>query len=139
VSACRGRSGSRVLAVAAASVALALGLVAAPVAALTTGITLKPGVGPPTTTVSVTGTGFGASEMVVVDFSATQVATATTSPTGTFSATFTVPKSALPGNHPVTATGQTSGLSATRNFLVRTDWAKFNFDLANSGTTRTRT
>ena len=53
--------------------------------------------------------------------------------TGTFSATFTVPKSALPGNHPVTATGQTSGLSATSNFLVRTDWAKSRFDLANSG------
>ena len=129
----RGRMRSRALTVAAASTVLAFGLFAAPAAAVTASITLKPGVGPPTTKVSVTGSGFGASETVAVDFSAIQVATATTSPTGAFSATFTVPKSALPGNHPVTATGDTSGLSATRNFLVRTDWAKSRFDLANSG------
>jgi outer membrane protein assembly factor BamB len=123
----------RALAVAAVGVLLALGLFAAPVAAVTVSITLKPGVGPPTTTVTVTGTGFGASETVAVDFSAVQVATAATSSAGTFSTTFTVPKPARPGNHPVTATGKTSGRSATRNFLVRTDWAKFHFDLANSG------
>src|SRR6266516_1665448 len=99
----RGQARSRVLAVAAGSVVLALGLFAAPVAAVTVSITLKPGAGPPTSTVTVTGTGFGASETVAVDFSATQVATATTSPAGTFSATFTVPKSALPGRYPVTA------------------------------------
>jgi hypothetical protein len=75
----------------------------------------------------------GASETVAVDFSGTPVATATTSATGTFTATFTVPKPALPGTHPVTATGQTSGRSATQNFLVRTNWAKFHFDPANSG------
>jgi hypothetical protein len=61
------------------------------------------------------------------------VATAATSSAGTFSATFTVPKPALPGNHPVTATGQTSGRSATHNFLVRTDWSQFHFDAAHSG------
>jgi outer membrane protein assembly factor BamB len=123
----------RVLTVAAASVMLAVGLFAAPAAAVTTGITLKPSAGPPTSKVTVTGTGFGASETVAVDFSGTQIATATTSSTGTFSATFTVPKSALPGNHPVTATGQASGRSATKNFLVRTNWAKFHFDAVNSG------
>ncbi len=100
---------------------------------MTTGITLKPSAGPPTTKVSVTGTGFGASETVAVDFSATQVATAPTSSTGTFSVAFTVPKSALPDSHPVTVTGQTSGPSATQDFLVRTDWAKFHFVPANSG------
>jgi outer membrane protein assembly factor BamB len=118
---------------AAVGVVLAFGLFAAPVAATTASITLKPGVGPPTSTVTVTGTGFGASETVAVDFSATQVGTAATSSTGTFSTTFTVPKSALPGSHPVTATGKTSGRSATQNFLVRTNWAKFHYDLANSG------
>ncbi len=129
----RGQARSRVLAVAAGSVVLALGLFAAPVAAVTVSITLKPGAGPPTSTVTVTGTGFGASETVAVDFSATQVATATTSPAGTFSATFTVPKSALPGRYPVTATGQTSGRSATANFLVRADWPSFHFDPVHSG------
>jgi outer membrane protein assembly factor BamB len=123
----------RALTVAAASVLFAVGLFAAPVAAVTVSITLKPGAGPPTSTVTVTGTGFGASETVTVDFSAKPVATATTSAAGTFSATFTVPKPALPGSHPVTATGQTSGRSATRNFLVRTGWSQFHFDAAHSG------
>jgi outer membrane protein assembly factor BamB len=129
----RGRAWSRALAVAAVSMLLALGLFAAPVGAVTVSITLKPAAGPPTSTVTVTGTGFGASETVAVDFSAAQVATATTSSAGTFSAIFTVPKPALPGNHPVTATGQTSGRSATHNFLVRTDWSQFHFDAAHSG------
>jgi len=123
---------SRVLTVMVGMV-LAVGVLASPAAAVTASITLKPSSGPPTTKVSVTGTGFGASETVAVDFSGTQVATAATSATGTFSATFTVPKSALPGSHPVTATGQPSGRSATKNFLVRANWAKFHFDPANSG------
>ncbi len=130
----RGRSRLLPLAgVAAAGVLLASGLFAVPAAATATSITLKPGVGPPTSAVTVTGTGFGASETVTVDFSTTQVGAATTSSTGAFSTTFTVPKSALPGKHPVTATGDTSGQSATHSFLVRTNWAKFRYDLANSG------
>src|SRR5262249_37604165 len=129
----RWRGRSRALTVAAASVMLAVGLSAAPAAAVTTSITLKPSAGPPTSKVTVTGAGFGASETVAVDFSGAQVATAATSSAGTFSVKFTVPKSALPGNHPVTATGQPSGRFATHNFLVRTNWAKFHFDLANSG------
>jgi outer membrane protein assembly factor BamB len=122
-----------VLTVAAVGMVLAVGVFAAPAAAVTTSITLKPSAGPPTSKVTVTGTGFGASETVAVDFSGTQVATATTSATGTFSTTFTVPKPALPGSHPVTTTGQASGRSATKNFLVRANWAKFHFDPANSG------
>ena len=128
----RWRGRSRVLA-AAAGMVLAVGIFASPAAAVTTSITLKPSAGPPTTKVTVTGTGFGASETVAVDFSGAQVATAATSAAGTFSATFTVPKPALPGSHPVMATGQASGRSATKNFLVRANWAKFHFDAANSG------
>ena len=127
----RGRS--RALIVAAVSMLLALGLSAAPVAAVTTSITLKPGFGPPTSKVSVTGSGFGASETVAVDFGATPVAIATTSSTGTFTATFPVSKSTLPGSHPVTATGDTSGRSATSSFLLRADWAEFRFGPANTG------
>ena len=33
----------------------------------------------------------------------------------------------------MTATGQSSGLSATAFFWVRTNWAKFHFDNGNSG------
>src|SRR5207244_1377949 len=115
-----------------------LGVLAPPVTAATTSITLKPSVGPPTTKVTVTGTGFGGGETVALTFSGTPVQTnpspITTTSSGTFTdATFVVPASAVPGNHPVKATGQTSGLSFTRNFLVRTDWPKFHFDLDNSG------
>jgi hypothetical protein len=99
----RWHSRSSVLMAAAAGAVLAAGLFASPAAAVTTSITLKPGVGPPTTKVSVTGTGFGTSETVAVDFSGTQVATATTSSTGTFSAKFTVPAQGL---GPVHASGR---------------------------------
>jgi len=102
----------------------------------TASITLKPKVGPPTTRTKVVGAGFGASEQVVIDFDSSQVGTATTDPTGSFKTKITVPASARPGDHQVTATGQTSGLSASKTFLVRTDWNKFHFDRRNSGYNR---
>lgn len=129
----RWRSRSRVLMAAAAGMVLAAGVFASPAIAGTTGITLKPAFGPPTTKVSVSGTGFGASETVTVDFNSAPVATATTSSTGTFTAAFTVPKTAPPGKYPVTATGQSSGLSATAYFLVRTNWAQLRFSAAGTG------
>ena len=71
-----------------------------PAVAGTASIIMKPTSGPPTTKVSMSGSGFGVSETVTVDFSTTQEATAATSSTGTFSASFTVPKWALPGQLP---------------------------------------
>src|SRR5713226_8595650 len=66
--------------------ALGLGLlVSVKLAAHATGtaaITLSPTFGPPTTPVTVSGTGFGANESITITFEATQVATATTDPTG---------------------------------------------------------
>jgi outer membrane protein assembly factor BamB len=47
-----------------------------------------------------------------------------------------VPRSAIPGPHPVEATGQESGLSALAAFTVRTDWAQLGFDAAHSGANR---
>ncbi len=96
-------------------------------------ISLKPRFGPPTSKVNVARTGFGASETVDVSFDTTPVTTAPTDPAGAFSARFKVPTTAVPGSHTVTATGETSGLTASAVFLVRTDWAKFHFDLTNSG------
>src|SRR6266567_1488368 len=43
---------------------------------------------------------------------------------------------ALPGPHTVEATGESSGRSAQATFDVRTDWAKFHSDDANSGYNR---
>src|SRR5713101_3532431 len=94
--------------------ALGLGLlISVKIAAHASGsaaITLSPAFGPPTTPVTVSGTGFGAIEGVTITFEANQVATATTDATGAFSASFTVSKLALPGNRPVKATGTTSQL-----------------------------
>ena len=106
---------------------------AASPAATTTAIALKPPAGPPTTTVRVNGTGFGPGETVSVDFGTTLAATATTSSAGSFTTSLQVPAAALPRRHAVTATGQSSGLSATAFFWVRTNWAKFHFDNGNSG------
>jgi outer membrane protein assembly factor BamB len=129
------RLGLRCLLVALALLApvLVVGTQAVPAQAATAAIKIKPSSGPPTTKVSVSGTGFGGSEAVVVDFSATKVATATTSTTGAFSTSFKVPASATPGNYPVTATGQTSGDTATAPFLVRTNWAMLRFSAAGTG------
>jgi outer membrane protein assembly factor BamB len=45
---------------------------------------------------------------------------------GGFSLQVDIPASALPGKHVLKATGQTSGLSATASFLVRTNWSQYN-------------
>ncbi|MDQ1511718.1 MAG: eukaryotic-like serine/threonine-protein kinase [Actinomycetota bacterium] len=114
-----------------------LAVVAEPISAATTNVaaavTIKPSVGPPTTNVTVTGSGFGANEAVSVDFGSRLMVTKTSGANGSFSASFLVPKTALPGPHSVSATGQTSGASGSATFLVRTDWPRFNFDNAGTG------
>ena len=115
------------------AVILAL-VAAAPAGAVGATIALAPLAGPPTTRVAVRGNGFGASEHVAIDFGPTAVGSATTSATGGVSTSFRVPPAAQPGPHTVTVTGQTSGLMASARFLVRTDWTRFRFNLAGSGT-----
>ncbi len=99
----------------------------------TTTLQLQRVVGPPTSQVTVTGTGFGAAETVLVDFAAAQVAVASTDAGGGFSTSFTVPATARPGKHVVTATGQTSMRTAAAAFLVRTNWPGFHFDQGHTG------
>ena len=89
--------------------------------------------GPPTEAVKVTASDFGASETVDITFDSTAVASGTTNSSGALSVTFAVPTSAVPGTHTVTASGQSSGLVASRAFLVRTNWAEFHFDATSSG------
>jgi outer membrane protein assembly factor BamB len=100
---------------------------------LAAGVKLSPKVGPPTTITTVSGKGFGATEPVDLRFDQTPVGSATTDPTGAFSAPITVPAPALPGTHSVSARGQISHVKASAAFLVRTDWTKFHFDPANTG------
>jgi outer membrane protein assembly factor BamB len=96
-------------------------------------IELRPDVGPPTLPFTVQGQGFGASEIVDVSFDGSPIGTATTDPNGSFSKVVSTPTTASPGSHPVSATGRTSGSTATSIFLVRTNWPRFHFDNANTG------
>lgn len=126
---------------AAAGLILTAGAHAAPgsavaSAATTPVITLRPTSGPPTSKVSIAGTGFGHAETVVVNFSTTRVLTATTSATGGLSGAFNVPTTKPPGSYRVTATGQTSRLTTSKTFLVRTNSPEFHFNAARTGQNR---
>lgn len=96
-------------------------------------IWLSQKVGPPTASIQVHGYGFGHSETVLVDFDTTPVGTATTDATGKFVLRITVPRAALPGTHTVQATGQSSGLTISASFLVRTDWSQLGFGPRHAG------
>lgn len=104
-----------------------------PATAVQTSISLTPSSGHPTATVTVTGVGFGANETVAIAFDTTPAASGQTTSAGSLSASFNVPAPALPGGHRVSATGQTTGMSASHTFLVRTNWPRFHFGLTNSG------
>ena len=89
---------------------------------VSTKITINPTSGPSGTTVTVTGTGFGASQTITIKYNGTAVVTTpspiTTGSTGSFSATFTVPVLAA-GTYVVEAS-DTSANSATANFVSTT-------------------
>src|SRR5436190_1550263 len=80
-------------------------LPAPPAHAVPPAIALSPNAGPPTGAVTVTGRGFGPSEVVDIAFDASPVGTTNTNPEGKFSTTVAVPAEAMPGGHDVTATG----------------------------------
>lgn len=74
--------------------------------------------GSPESSVKVTGTGYGAGEVVDIFFDQKLVDTVDASSQGGVSVTITVPKGASKGDHTVTASGQTSGLASTASFKV---------------------
>lgn len=88
---------------------------------VTPGISLSPVSGPPGTTVTVTGAGFGAYEAVDIYFGTAGQALAVTSGTGNFAGLpVPVPASAPdPGTAYLTAAGRHSGLAAQAQFSVR--------------------
>jgi hypothetical protein len=99
-----------------------------------TSITLSRRSGPPTTTTSASGSGFGPSETVAITFDAQVVGSAATDGAGAFSgASIGVPATATPGVHQVTGTGETSGLSAHTPFTVRSNWPQYRFSLTHTG------
>ena len=126
----------------AAAVACA-GLVAAgvpPTAAYAARVTQAPGVklsprtGPPTSTVRVSGSGFGAYRAVDIYFDTTDEALAATNDNGAFSGIrIRVPASAVPGTHYITAVQRHSGRAAQARFLVNTNWAQDRYSASRSG------
>jgi outer membrane protein assembly factor BamB len=112
-----------------ASVFLALtGTVAAQ-----TAVNLSPGSGHPNLPVSVSGTGFGDFEAIDVYIDTVDTALLVSTSTGTFTGSVTIPASATPGTHYITAIGRHSGAAAQHSFDVTTKWAEFGFGAAHLG------
>lgn len=101
------------------------------------GLTLSRSSGPPTTRISVSGTGFTAGETIALSFDATELTTVDADATGSFSgARLRVPASARPRTHTVSALGLTSALRGEASFLVRTDWPQYRGSPARLGYNR---
>ena len=113
-------------------VSLLAGAVVAHPAGASPALTLSKTSGPPTTTLTIAGTGFGPSEQVTIRFDETEMAIVGTDSQGAFAQAVGVPGTAAPGTHTISATGQTSGVSAEASFLVRTNWRQYRFDGAHT-------
>src|SRR5207237_8029320 len=96
-----------------------------------TSIALYHNFGWPFSSFTVSGNGFGQNESVTITFDSKGIGTGTAVQTK-FSQKVNVPDSATPGNHTVTATGQTTGSRASAIFLVQTWWVMFGFDAQNT-------
>jgi hypothetical protein len=101
------------------------------------GILTSPIVGPPSTPVNVSGSGFAAREAVDIYEDATDVQVVATDNNGTFAnVPVTVPAWKLPGLSWFTAVGRRSGSAAQFSFTVRTDWLDGRGSAQNNGWNR---
>ncbi len=97
-------------------------------------IVVSPATGPPGSAVQVSGAGFGPSEGVDVYFDTTDLALADTGATGSFGpVSITVPGSAVPGTHTVSAQGRRSGGFAQASLTVNTNWTEFHYSAKHKG------
>ena len=95
-------------------------------------LTPSPKSGPPTSSISVSGTGFSAYAAIDIYFDTTDETLAFANGSGAFSKIpIPVPASALPGNHYVTAVQRSNGKGAQAVFLVQTNWSEFGFTSKN--------
>jgi outer membrane protein assembly factor BamB len=84
--------------------------------------------GPPTTNLTVSGTGFADSSLIDIYFDTIDMVLAASSATGGFSGiALQIPSAAQPGTHWVTAVVRSSGSAAQKSFLVQTNWTEFGF------------
>lgn len=96
-------------------------------------VTTAPTTGHPTAILAVSGNSFGASEAVDVYVDTVDTLLLVSRPTGTISGSLTIPASASPGQHFVTAIGRRSGDAAQVAFTVSTPWVEFGFGAAHLG------
>lgn len=90
--------------------------------------------GVPATAVRVTGTGFKAGERVAVYFGSTFLKAVQTGSSGRFGpVTITVPRTAQPGLHKITAAGKLSGQTARAWFTEQADWSQSQFEPGLTG------
>jgi outer membrane protein assembly factor BamB len=89
---------------------------------------------PPGGNTSVSGSGFGDSETVAITLAGVQVGTATTSSSGALPATkVTIPTDTTFGLTSLTATGQSSGDTATAGISVANKWVSAGYDASHTG------
>jgi eukaryotic-like serine/threonine-protein kinase len=91
-------------------------------------ITLSPLLGPPTTSVEVSGEGFTPGASIHISFDGTDEVVAIADGSGAFAkVAVAVPASAQPGAHTIGATPSTGYEGARAAFTVNTDWAQYGF------------
>ena len=110
---------------------LGSGVASAVEPAATPTLALSVASGPPGTALTAKGAHFGAGHAVDLLVDRTSVGTAYAGATGSFTARISIPKSARPGRHTVSAVSGTR--SATASFLVRTDWPQYRGDAGRTG------
>ena len=89
-------------------------------------VTLAPNIGPPTKSVTVSGTGFGAFAAVDVFFDTMDLCLVFANGAGAVSCVIKVPKDAQPQNHWVSMLQRNTGTGSQKPFLVRTDMGQFH-------------
>src|SRR5205823_112255 len=105
---------------------LAVCVFAATIGSAAPAVGLKPAAGPPTTTITVSGSGFAASAAIDVYFDTGDLCLVIASGTGVFSCTIKVAKDVQPQQHWVSAVERGTQMGAQAPFIVRTDWAQFH-------------
>ena len=89
-------------------------------------LSLSLAAGPPTTTVTVLGTGFSASALVDVYFDLTDLCLTIASDTGNVICAIKVPNDAQPQTHWISAVQRSTSTGAQKAFVVHTDWTQFH-------------
>jgi eukaryotic-like serine/threonine-protein kinase len=115
------------------AVTTADGTATGPSFTVTAGITLSPAVVRPSVSATLTGSGFGANEVVDVYLDTSAVALVIANGSGAVSATVATTRTTTAGSHWVTAVGRRTGTAAQATLTVRTDWASPSFDAGHTG------